>query len=352
MRGFSHSIRACTLALLVPSLVVRADWIPTNTGNGADAEVRDHQPTTNFGASTELASRILDNFPIGHANEGSDRCSAIYTRFDLAGETIPTNSVAAFRLVIRNTNLTGNRLHDGQTPNLSYRTGLAIYGLNPTNAVWNEATITYANAPGLTTDTNNGTKDFNSSLTPLGTVSFPPLGVQNRLAVGSSVVFRSTALNNFIRNAVNGGATNVTLVSIVLHAGNELVNDWKNFNYLFIPKEQTTLNTDVGYDADTTNPTNLLGSPHSAASNANGEYSPAIRFDPVPVPLMGLIGVQTNRVDLKLESTDEGYPFHIERSHGLTAWARIATVPGSSNGTAFSDARLTDDGQGFYRAAR
>jgi hypothetical protein len=79
MRGFSLSIRVCTLALFILGPAVRANWIPTNVGNGADAEVRDHQPTTNFGASTELASRIVDNFPTG-ASDGNDRCSAIYTR--------------------------------------------------------------------------------------------------------------------------------------------------------------------------------------------------------------------------------------------------------------------------------
>jgi hypothetical protein len=354
MRCFSPSIRAYALALFIFGPAVRADWIPTNVGNGADAEVRDHQPTTNFGASTELATRIVNNFPAG-ASDGNDRCSAMYTRFDLAGQTIPANFTAAFRLTLRNSNFTPNRLHDSATPNLSHRTGLAIYGLNPTNAGanWSEATITYANAPGITTDGNNGTKDLTSSLIPLGTLTFPPAGVQNRLAIGSSVIFRSAALNNFISNAVfNAGVTRVTLVSILLHCGDEPTTDWRNFNYAFNPKEQTTLNTDVGYDADTTNPSNPLGSPHSAASNATGTYSPAIRLDPVPTPSLRMINVESNRVDLKLESTLDGYPFHIERSYGLAPWVRIATVTGAPNGIVFSDERPTGDSRGFYRAAR
>jgi hypothetical protein len=193
---------------------------------------------------------------------------------------------------------------------------------------------------------------LNSSLTYLGTLTFPPLGVQNRLAVGSSVVFRSAALNTFILNAVNGGATNVTLVSIILHSGDEPVNDWKNFNYLFVSKEQTTLSTDVGYDADVTNPSNPLGSPHSAASNATGAYSPALRLDPVPVPSIRIFNVETNRVDIKLEPTQDGYPFHIERSYGLAAWARIATVTGATNGIVLTDELPAGDGRGFYRATR
>jgi hypothetical protein len=352
MRGFSLSIPACALALFNLALAARADWIPTNVGNGADAEVRDHQPTTNFGASTELGTRIVNSFPAGHASDVTDRFSAMYTRFDLAGQTIPTNLSAAFRLTVRNINLTDNRLYDSATPNLSHRSGLAIYGLNPTNAAWTEATITYANAPGITTDTNNGTKDLNSSLTPLGSLTFPPLGVQNHLAVGASLVFRSAALNNFIRNAVTNGATNVTLVSMVLHAGDDPVNDMKNFGYLFNPKEQITLTTDTGYDADITNPSNPLGSPHSAASNTTGAYSPALRLDPVTVPSLGIITVETNRIDLKLESTQDGYPFQIERSYGLAAWARIATVTGATKGIVLSDERPAGDSQGFYRTAR
>ena len=46
---------ACALVPFTTASPVLADWIPTNVGNGADAEVRDHQSSTNFGASTELA---------------------------------------------------------------------------------------------------------------------------------------------------------------------------------------------------------------------------------------------------------------------------------------------------------
>src|SRR6188472_3410304 len=101
-----HLLSAAVLTTTMP-IAAEAAVIPTNFGIGADAEVRDHQPTTNFGASTELATRIVDNFPQGHANDGNDRFSAIYMRFDLTGgETmaLPPNPTAALRLTFRNTN--------------------------------------------------------------------------------------------------------------------------------------------------------------------------------------------------------------------------------------------------------
>jgi hypothetical protein len=77
----------------------------------------------------------------------------------------------------------------------------------------------------------------------------------------------------------------VTIVAGIVHDGKYPFNDWRNFNYLFVPKEQLTLNTDVGYDADTTNPSNPLGSPWSGASNAENAagfspFSPQLIFGP------------------------------------------------------------------------
>jgi hypothetical protein len=347
----------CALAYFTTASALRADWIPTNVGNGADVEVRDHQPTTNFGPSTEIAVRVRNDFPPG-ANDGNDRYSLIYTRFDLTGQTIPPEFSAAFRLTIRNTNFAGNRIHDSFTPNLSHRVGLAVYGLiNPPLPAWSESTLTYSNAPGIASDGNNGTKDLITSAPPppapwlriLGTVTLPPLGVQNRLAVGSAVIFRSDWLNDFISDALAAGATDVTLVTVLRHSAEEPMNDWRNFNYLFNPKEQLTLATDTGYDADTTNPNNPLGSPHSAASNASGAFSPAIRLDPVPVPSLSLINVETDRVDLQVAPAVDGFPFHIERSHGLFSWARIATVTGATIAVVLSDQRLPGETKNFYR---
>jgi hypothetical protein len=309
-----------SLYLLAPS--AEAGVIATSKGIGADAEVRDHQALTNFGGSTELATRIVDNFPVGHALDGGDRFSAMYLKFDLSGETTFPGMKSFVRLTYRNTNLTGNRLRDTQTPDFTNRTGIAFYGLNRLHAGnnWQEGTITYANAPGLAdegiiavNDFNNGTKDLLTidpdnlggnppvngplvqPLIPLGVALFPELGKQNRLPVGGQLVFRSNALNSFVNSALTNMDPSLTIVACIVHDGKVPINDWKNFNYLFNPKEQMTLNTDTGYDANTMDPNNALGSPWSGASNAEdaNEFSP---FSPqlgvVPEPSsLGLFGL-------------------------------------------------------------
>jgi hypothetical protein len=285
----------------------RAVIIPTSKGLGADAEVRDHQPTTNFGASTELATRILDNQPLGGANDGSDRFSAMYLKFDLTGVTLPPAATAKVRLTYRNTNLTPNRVHDTASPNLDFRTGLAFYGLDRDNAgnSWSESAITYLNAPGMGTnpggDFNNGTKDYDTldpdgngplraPLSPLGIGIFPVVPPQNRLPVGGELFFTSPQLTQFISDALNAGKTTATIVAGIAHDGKIPINDWKNFNYLFNPKEMTTLNVDTAYDSDSTDPNNALGSPWSGASNAtdaNGfsPFSPQLILVPEPSAL-------------------------------------------------------------------
>jgi hypothetical protein len=289
---------ALTIALpLAPA--ASAVVIATSKGAGADAEVRDHQPTTNLGASIELATRILDNFPAG-ASDGNDRFSAMYMKFDITGQTAFANQTTSVRLTYRNSNLTPNRVHDTTPPgnNMDFRTGLAFYGLDrdhPGNS-WSEATITYSNAPGIVSDGNNGTKDYDfvdpdvggplrAPLAPLGVALFPEVPPQNRLPVGGALVFSSDALNNFLVTSLNAGKTSVTIVAGLVHDGKVPINDWKNFNYAFNPKEQTTLSTDVGYDADITNPNNPLGGPWSAASNAEdasgfSPFSPQLIFGP------------------------------------------------------------------------
>ena len=89
--------------------------IATSKGAGADAEVRDHQPATNLGASTELATRILDNFPAG-ASDVNDRFSAMYMKFDITGQFDVPNQATSVRLTYRNSNLTPNRVHDPTPP--------------------------------------------------------------------------------------------------------------------------------------------------------------------------------------------------------------------------------------------
>jgi hypothetical protein len=305
--------------LALSPAAARAVVIPTSFGIGADAEVRDHQPTTNFGASTELASRIVDNFPGGNASDGTDRFSAMYLKFDLTGSSLPADGTASVRLTYRNTNLTTNRLTDTSTPNPAFRTGLAFYGLDrddPGNT-WSESTITYATAPGMAGggDLDNGTKDYDfldpdgggplrAPLTPLGVALFPELGTQNHLPVGGELLFTSNALKTFLQQSLNSGKQTVTIVAGLVHDGKVPVNDWKNFNYLFNPKEMTTLNTDPTYDADTTNPNNPLGAPNSGASNAtdaNGfsPFSPQLILVPEPgcaaIAAFGAVGILARR---------------------------------------------------------
>jgi len=307
------------ITLVAFCIEVHAATIPTSFGVGADAEVRDHQGTTNFGASTELATRILDNFPFGNASDGNDRFSAMYLKFDLTGSALPVGGQAKLRMTYRNTNLTGNRLQDTATPDPAFRTGIAFYGLDrddPGNT-WAEGTITYNNAPGLALggDLNNGTKDYDfvdpdgagplrAPLSPLGTSLFPVLAPQNHLPVGGELLFSSAALTTFVQAALNAGKTTVTIVGGIVHDGKVPVNDWKNFNYLFNPKEMVTLSADPSYDADTTDPNNALGSPWSGASNAtdaNGfsPFSPQLILIPEPstavLVLIGWLFAAANR---------------------------------------------------------
>ena len=219
---------------------------PKRFQENPDAEVRESNPTQNRGDSTELASRVRNGGIAGSLADGSDRQSAIYTKFDLSGTLFPEDFTTAFRMTYRNNNLTEGRIQDAVTPNPAVRTGLAIYGLDPTalRANWDESTITYLNAPGITPDGDVGTKDFNGDLTLLGTVLFPEIGTQNHLPIGGELVFASANLDQFIADAVGNGISAVTLVSTVIHGGDTPFANWINFNYLFNPKEQTTLNSD------------------------------------------------------------------------------------------------------------
>ncbi len=232
-----------TAALIAPA--ARGNWIPTNFGVGADAEVRESAPTTNRGSNTELGSRVQNNFTLGSPSDGNDRNSAIYTKFDLTAVLLPPTGETAFRMSYRNNSFVGSRIQDIVTPNPAIRTGIAVYGLN--NAAlgnWDESTITYLNAPGIRFDGDVGTKDFNSDLTLLGTVAFPEIGTQNHLPIGGFLEFRSAKLDTFVGNALASGATSVTLVTTMIHGGDTPFAQWINFNYLFNPKEQTTLNSD------------------------------------------------------------------------------------------------------------
>ncbi|HEX2473799.1 MAG TPA: hypothetical protein VHK01_03570, partial [Lacipirellulaceae bacterium] len=119
------SIIALAFSIAFPlAQAASAVVIATSKGSGADAEVRDHQPATNLGVSTELATRIVDNSAPG-ASDANDRFSAMYMKFDITGQTAFANQTTSVRLSYRNTNLTPNRVHDMTPPgnNFDFRTG-------------------------------------------------------------------------------------------------------------------------------------------------------------------------------------------------------------------------------------
>jgi hypothetical protein len=262
-----------------------AFWVPTNYGVGADAEVREFQPLTNLGASTEIASRVRNDSIAGSAGDSNDRNSSIYMKIDLTDRQLPSDGHTAFRMTYRNDNLSISRIQDSITPNPEIRTGMAFYGLN-TALTWDESTITYFGAPGITFDLDVGTKDFNSDLTLLGTAAFPEIGTQNHLPIGGSLILESDQLDQYVADAIAAGKTEVTIVATTIHGGDAPFANWRNFSYLFNPKEQTTLNGD-NYDAGDGNGNvgNLFGT-----DNSNGDFSPALLLR-VPEPSTALLSI-------------------------------------------------------------
>jgi hypothetical protein len=140
---------------------------------------------------------------------------------------------------------------------------------------------------------------------------------------------------------LNAAKPTVTIVASIVHDGKIPINDWKNFNYAFNPKEQTTLNTDTGYDADTTNPSNPLGSPWSGASNiANASgfspFSPQLIIVlPGDFNLDGLVNVADYVIWRKTDGTPANYTLwrsHFGQSPGSGSGASAnAVVPEPTN---------------------
>lgn len=351
----TRTLLAGLLELLLVSASIAAPTvpiqIPTNFGNGADCEVRESNPLQNRGTSTEIASRVRNDFVAGDASDSGDRQSLIYTRFDLSGSTLPASYATAFRLTFRNNNLNASRIRDAVTPNPAFRSGLVVYGLDPSLS-WDENTINYQTAPGLTPDGDIGTRDVNADLTFLGTVLFPELGTQNWLPLGGSLVFSSPLLDTFVQDAVAGGATTITLVSGVIHGGDCPLSDWLLFNYLFNPRDQTTLNQDPLYDADITDPENPLGSPYSGASNSKGQFSPTLIIQEVTLPGMSVLQVDDVQVDLEIRNGATGVPFLIESSRGFGVWATRGLYPGTDTTSLWTVSRAPGSDRELYRLRR
>jgi hypothetical protein len=188
--------------------------------------------------------------------------------------------------------------------------GLTNFALNN----WQENTITYYNAPGISPDAtqapnaiNPGEYEFNGDLPELGRFALPTVAPQNHLAVGSNVDYTESAvgpLHQLISQAKLAGQNFVTLVvhhglngfqadAALMEAPGVTPTSMLNFNYLFIPKEVTVLNNTMGqpgglndtnYDPDTTDMIAGGPGPFLNASNATGTFSPKLILSPIPVP--------------------------------------------------------------------
>jgi hypothetical protein len=314
MKLSCFNVLAVWLVSCAGTLASGATIIPTNLGPlGADAELRDEAPGTNRGANFELATRIANNGTVAGGNDGGDRGSEMYLRFDIRNVTpAMLNAPITLRMHYGRNGITAARTSDPPAPGgvptkfvtIDYR------GLKPSlSDGWTEAGITYLNAPGLTSDGEQGTRDYNSDLSLLGSASLPGVFPQSHLPVGGSLDFVNapgSALHTLIANSL-GVVNSVTIVAAVNHSGVTGVDpsSWVNFNYVFIPKEVTILNNtlgqpnqlnDTGYQPDVTVvplPSPAPGSPFLNMSNANGEFSPKLIFaDPV-VPEPASVAIAT-----------------------------------------------------------
>jgi hypothetical protein len=312
----------------------QAAIVITTNQNGADAEVREEEtgtptgtppafPGVNRGSSFELATRLRDqNDP---NNPLRDRSSAIFLKFDISGISaadLLANPYAALRLNVGAVNVVPSRQSapSPADPNTTIEMEFKLRGL--TNFAlnnWQENTITYYNAPGITPDAtlgpvNPGEYDFNSDLPELGTFKMTTVAPQNHLPVGSPVDYREGALgplHQLISSAVAAGEDFITLV---VHHGldgykpndpatqplGSTPESMLDFNYLFIPKDITVLNNsngqpnhlnDTNYDPDTTDMNPGGPSPFLNASNATGAFSPKLILSPVLIPEPGSISL-------------------------------------------------------------
>jgi hypothetical protein len=261
--------------------------IPTNLGLGADAEVREGFADTNRGASNELATRVKNDVVGGiggNPNDAGDRNSVMYLQYDLSGVSAADLNGVVLRLTFRNNNLPARRITDtdGSAPDFG-QNGLEYYGI--ADYQFDESTITYNNAKGMSPDGDIGTKDFNADASLLGSADFPLIGDQSHLPIGGPMDFQSMALDAFLAAEILAGRQ--TAVIAVVHRNDGAAGepqDWINLNYLFNPKELTTLNNDATYDADINDPNNPLGGPWSGADNSTGAFSPQLLITPVPEP--------------------------------------------------------------------
>lgn len=251
--------------------------------NGAlfgDAEVREEAfkypnvANQTRGNQSELATRRgLESDPDGDGVYSGGNNSVMLLRFDLTGVTVADVLAApsvTLRMRVNTTSMTAVRSYDAVN-DINY--GLQYHGLNPTAAGqnWDESTVSFQNAPGLTYDagtsatpTGLGTPGYNSDTTPLGTTNFPEITTGNVL-VGEPIDFSSAALKQLVLDAVTAGNSSVTVL-----AG--LYDPYvSGYNYIFASN-------------DTANLLNQAASPLSLSPNTGGRYSPTLFIGVVPEP--------------------------------------------------------------------
>lgn len=259
--------------------------ITTADPGGADCEMREESPTGNRGSSTEIASRVSAK----SLGAGYDHQALVYLKFGVGGLT-STDLLGdiTVRTTHRNTNLASGRIQDTIDP-IGPNTGWDYYVLDPTmaGADWDELSVTPNTAPGMYVDGDYTTKpiydffgDLNPGLTYLGRQLYDSadlVGANPHLPVGGKFDFTlstGSALHDAIAAAQGTSHQTLTIVMMIAHNADNDNPNWINFNYLFNPKEMTTLNN----DAD---------SPWGGQSNANYDFAPMLIPEPATITLFG-----------------------------------------------------------------
>lgn len=276
--------RACLACAAVALLLSDAQAARYSTADpgGADAELRESQPTTARGTGSEIASRIASG----------SRNSTIWLKFGVADISAAelANDITV-RTTYRNTNLSSGRIEDAGGGS---NTGMDYYVLDPnmSGADWDETLVTpTAPPPGYAFDGDFDTKATGSpgsptaGLTYLGTNLYDSadlVGGSPHLPVGGNfdlVANAGSPLHSAIAAAQATNHQTVTVAMAVVHETSNPNGNWLNFNYLFNPKEQDPLNNDGD-------------SPFGGASNSLGEFAPALITVPEPasVCLVSLCG--------------------------------------------------------------
>lgn len=258
-----------------------ADIIKTtfDTG-GADAEVREEGGGTGMrGLNAELATR-----------RGASQNSVMLLRFnisDLTPADLAANPNVTLRLHVNTISWTPARQNDNPSdPANGTQFGLHYYGLKTTaaNQNWDESTVTYTTAPGLTFDDNVATKDYNSDATHLGDLDFLPIQANNNLPVGFAWDFAGAGLTSFLSDALEAGADSVTFL-VGINEGSS------GYNYIFASNNVANLLAQTNWDPDGGGPEPSQTSPFSGADNTAGQFAPRLILsvpEPGSVALFGM----------------------------------------------------------------